>query len=125
MKTYDNQNLFAKIIRGEIPCDKVYEDENIFAFKDINPAAPTHILVLPKGEYMSFNDFVQKADPQIITNFFQKTQQLAAENNLIESGYRLIANHGDNASQSVHHFHLHLIGGRALGGLVPGDLNAR
>ena len=123
--TYDDQNIFAKIIRGDIPSKKVFEDEATFAFQDISPAAPVHVLVLPKGLYTSFDDFCVKADAATVGKFFQTVQRLAAELGVDASGYRLITNHGADASQSVPHFHVHLIGGRALGGLVPDDLAVR
>lgn len=122
---YDSENIFAKIIRGEIPCEQVYQDESVLAFRDITPAAPVHILVVPKGEYVSFNDFVQKAGADVVAGFFSKVQRIAEAEGLVASGYRLITNHGQDASQSVPHFHVHILGGHALGGLVPGDRNIR
>ena len=119
MSTYDQNNIFARILRGEIPCKKVYEDEAAFAFWDIAAAAPVHVLVVPKGEYVSFNDFVQKAGAAAVGNFFATVQKVAAILGLEEGGYRLITNHGVNASQSVFHFHVHILGGRALGELLP------
>jgi diadenosine tetraphosphate (Ap4A) HIT family hydrolase len=116
--TYQSENVFAKIIRGEIPCQKVYEDESTFAFRDIQPAAPVHILVVPKGEYCSFHDFSLRAAPEAMSHFFQVIQQIAEKEGLAESGYRLITNHGADASQSVPHFHVHLLGGKALGELL-------
>ncbi len=117
--TYDTQNIFAKIIRGEIPCNKVYEDEFAFAFNDIKPEAPVHVLVLPKGEFISFDDFVQSAPPALFQGFFAAVQKIAVRLGLVESGYRLITNHGADASQSVFHFHVHILAGKSLGGLVP------
>jgi len=119
--SYDSNNIFAKIIRGEIPATKVFEDENILAFEDISKAAPTHILVIPKGEYVSFADFTNKADSDEIANFWQKVNQIAKDARLAESGFRLITNNGQNASQTVEHFHVHILGGRTLGGLLPDD----
>ncbi|MFT6332306.1 MAG: diadenosine tetraphosphate (Ap4A) HIT family hydrolase [Lentimonas sp.] len=120
-KKYDSNNIFAKIIRGEIPCDKVFEDDEILAFNDISKAAPNHILVIPKGEYSSFDDFSQNASVEKIANFFKKTRQIAINQGLENSGYRLITNHGFNASQSVEHFHVHILGGKQLGGLIAND----
>ncbi|MBN8530866.1 MAG: histidine triad nucleotide-binding protein [Alphaproteobacteria bacterium] len=117
---YDPNNIFAKIIRGEIPCKKVYEDEIALAFADIAPAAPVHVLVLPKGEYLSFDDFAG-AEPEAVGRFFVAVRKVAAQLGLPEGGYRLIMNHGADASQSVPHFHVHILGGRPLGGLLPGD----
>ncbi|MGB1540417.1 MAG: HIT domain-containing protein [Rickettsiales bacterium] len=119
--TYDSNNIFAKILRGEIPNDTVYEDEHVLAFNDIAPAAPVHILVVPKGEYVSFHDFMAKATAEDVALFFAIVRQIAKEAGLDESGYRILTNHGADASQSVPHFHVHILGGRPLGGLLPGD----
>jgi histidine triad (HIT) family protein len=115
---YDKNNIFAKIIRGEIPCDEVYSDENVIAFKDVSPAAPVHVLVLPKGEYVSFDDFVATAGSDSVGHFFSTVQQIAAQLGVVESGYRLITNHGVDASQTVMHFHVHILAGKPLGGLL-------
>ncbi len=123
--TYDTNNVFAKILRGEIPAKKVYEDESVLAFHDISAAAPVHVLVIPKGEYVSFDDFTQRADADIIATFFKTVQKIADSLGVAGSGYRLITNHGAHASQSVPHFHVHILAGRALGGLLPGDVLAR
>lgn len=119
--TYDSDNIFAKIIRGDIPSNKVFESESVIAFRDIAPAAPVHVLVLPKGDYVSFDDFCAKADDATIAGFFKTVRHIADALGLPEGGYRLIANHGPDASQSVPHFHMHILGGRPLGGLLPGD----
>jgi histidine triad (HIT) family protein len=121
MKLYDKNNIFAKIIRGEIPCNKVYENENILAFHDISKVAPVHILVIPKGEYVSFTDFTSRATNDEIGNFFKKIKEIAEEFGVDKSGYRLITNIGSDASQTVPHFHVHIIGGKKLGGLISGD----
>jgi histidine triad (HIT) family protein len=115
---YDKNNIFAKIIRGEIPCTKVYEDETILAFNDITPSAPTHILVVPKGEYISLHDFSIKACDLEIAQFFRKVTSIAESLNLEKNGYRIITNHGSHAHQSVPHFHVHILGGGPLGGLL-------
>jgi diadenosine tetraphosphate (Ap4A) HIT family hydrolase len=122
---YDKDNIFAKIIRKEIPSAKVYEDDDVYAFHDIAKAAPVHVLVVPKGEYESFDDFVKKANMDVIANFFIKVQKIAEMMKVTENGYRIITNHGLHASQSVPHFHVHIIGGRALGALLPGDIHSR
>lgn len=119
--SYDDTNIFARIIRGEIQSRKIFENEELLAFEDVHPAAPTHVLVIPKGKYVSFDDFTQKADDAAVARFFKTVRQIAAELGLTAGGYRLITNHGAHASQSVPHFHVHIIGGRNLGGLVPGD----
>jgi diadenosine tetraphosphate (Ap4A) HIT family hydrolase len=121
VKKYDSNNIFAKIIRGEIPCDKVYEDDKILAIHDIHPAAPTHILVLPKGEYSSFDDFVITANEIDVANFFRIVKKIANQIGLTDSGYRLIANHGADASQTIPHFHMHILGRKKLGPLIVGD----
>jgi diadenosine tetraphosphate (Ap4A) HIT family hydrolase len=116
---YDRNNIFAKILRKELPCKKMYEDEIVLAFQDIQPAAPVHVLVVPKAEYISFHDFVAHAPADLVKNFFVSVSKVAAELGLEESGYRIISNHGPDASQSVPHFHVHILGGRPLGGLLP------
>ncbi len=116
---YDPDNVFAKMIRGDVPCSKVYEDDQILAFHDISPAAPVHVLVVPKGQYMSFADFVEAAGAAGISKFFVTVGRIAKELGLDDAGYRLITNHGADASQTVPHFHVHVLGGAALGGLLP------
>lgn len=123
--TYDKNNIFAKIIRGEIPGKKAFEDEHVLAIHDIAPAAPVHVLVMPKGEYVSFDDFSRNASPEVQHHFYRAITEIARMTGVEKSGYRLIANHGADASQSVPHFHMHLIGGRELGGLLPGDAHNR
>jgi histidine triad (HIT) family protein len=120
-RKYDSNNIFAKIIRGEIPCSKVYEDSTTLAFHDISKAAPTHILVVPKGEYVCFSDFADQAPAQEIVDFFRKVKEIASSLGLDETGYRLITNNGSDASQTVSHFHVHILGGKRLGGLLPTD----
>lgn len=122
---YDTNNIFAKIIRGEIPCKKVHEDNEVLAFEDIALAAPVHILVLPKGQYVSFDDFMTNAPADVQIRFFAEIKEIAGKCGLTNDGYRLITNHGKNASQSVPHFHVHILGGRPLGALLPGDSHAR
>lgn len=116
---YDPNNIFAKIIRGEIPCKKVYEDAFAFAFEDIAPAAPVHVLVVPKGEFTSFDDFSKHASAEMIKGFFAAVGKITGQLSVVDSGYRIITNHGPDASQTVHHFHVHILGGRPLGGLLP------
>ncbi len=118
--TYDSENIFAKILRGEIPTDRIYEDEFAVAFNDISPAAPSHLLVIPKGEYISFDDFSAKANAEEIAGFFGAVRKVAHEAGLAESGYRLITNHGADADQTVPHFHVHILGGKQMGGLLKG-----
>ncbi len=120
---YDKNNIFAKIIRNEIDCDKIYEDDYVIAFNDISPAAPIHALVIPKGEYISFNDFIENASGKEITNFWSSVNQVVKSLDIINNGYRIIANSGKNASQTVEHFHVHILAGKPLGGLIASDTN--
>ena len=115
---YDQSNIFAKILRGEIPCDKVYEDEHVLAFRDINPQTPTHVLVIPKGAYESFDDFSRDASPEEIAAFVRATGQIARDAGAVEAGYRILANNGPDAHQEVPHFHLHIFAGKNLGRMI-------
>jgi diadenosine tetraphosphate (Ap4A) HIT family hydrolase len=112
---YDIDNVFAKILRNEIKCEKLYEDEYTLAFEDINPQAPVHILVIPKNAYICFADFAANASPSEVSGFFKAVSIVAKNAKLEESGYRLIANNGKNADQVVLHFHVHILGGKNLG----------
>ncbi|MEM7617014.1 MAG: HIT domain-containing protein [Pseudomonadota bacterium] len=117
--SYDTNNIFAKIINKEIPAEIIYEDDDVIAFNDIAPAAPIHVLVIPKQNYCSFNDFMAQPDTEKIAIFFQKIRMIANDILKInETGYRLITNHGTNASQTVFHFHVHIISGKRLGKLI-------
>jgi histidine triad (HIT) family protein len=116
---YDRNNVFARILRGEIPCKKVYEDEHVLAFHDISPKSPTHILVIPKGEYVSLDDFSEKASAAEMAALVRALGRLAREQGVAETGYRVLANTGPAAHQEVSHFHVHLFGGRDLGGMLP------
>jgi diadenosine tetraphosphate (Ap4A) HIT family hydrolase len=115
---YDRTNVFARILRGELPCTKVYEDEHVLAFRDINPQAPTHIVVIPKGEYVSVDDFSQNASAAELVAFMRAIGRIAQAEGVALSGYRILANHGAAAHQDVAHFHLHLVGGRDLGPML-------
>ncbi len=115
---YDDQNIFAKILRCEIPSEKVYEDEYALAFKDIHPQAPVHVLVIPKGEFVSMADFTMRASDDLMTGFFRAVGETARLLGLEEGGYRLIANTGDNAHQEVPHLHFHILSGRKLGPML-------
>lgn len=119
--SYDKNNIFAKIIRGDLPAQKIYEDDNVLAFNDISRASPVHVLVVPKGEYVDFNDFVTKANAEIVVDFFKKISQIAKELNIVNDGFRLITNNGSNAHQTVKHFHVHLLAGKKLGPLISSD----
>jgi histidine triad (HIT) family protein len=118
---YDTSNIFARILRGEIPCKAIHEDAFCLAFHDIAPAAPVHVLVIPKGEFTSFDDFTANASPDMLSGFFRSLRTVAAKLGVHESGYRLVANHGADAAQSVAHFHVHILAGRPLGALLPTD----
>jgi histidine triad (HIT) family protein len=115
---YDESNIFARILRGEIPCKTVYEDKQVFAFHDINPLAPTHILVIPKGPYVSWDDFSEKASDEEIANFVRAVGRIARDAGLVDQGYRVLANVGLNAGQEVPHLHLHIFGGHPLGPML-------
>ena len=115
---YDDGNIFARILRGEIPCNKVYEDEHSLAFHDINPQAPVHILVIPKGHYVSWDDFSARASDSEIAGFARAVGHVAREQGLVAPGYRLLANAGMNSGQEVPHLHVHIFAGRGLGPML-------
>ena len=115
---YDTDNVFAKILRGEIPNDTVYEDDHVLAFNDISAQAPVHVLVIPKGAYESMDDFSANAPPDELAGFFSAVGKIARDLGVAESGYRLIANHGSDSHQEVPHFHVHILAGRTLGPML-------
>lgn len=115
---YDDNNIFAKILRGDIPCRKVYEDEFALAFHDINPQAPHHVLVIPKGRYVAFADFAATAPEAEITGFIRAIGHVAHMLGFEDTGYRLLANMGPNSHQEVPHLHVHLFAGRPLGPML-------
>jgi histidine triad (HIT) family protein len=117
-KPYDDQNIFAKILRGEIPNRTVYEDEWALAFHDIAPQAPVHVLVIPKGPYVSWDDFSANASDAELAGFVRAGGQVGREMGLVAPGYRLLANTGHHAHQEVPHLHVHLFGGKALGPML-------
>lgn len=117
-KPYDDQNIFAKILRGEIPNRTVYEDEWALAFHDINPQAPEHVLVIPKGAYVCWDDFSAKASEAEIAGFVRAVGHVARTMGLVEPGYRLLANTGLDAHQEVPHLHIHIFGGKPLGPML-------
>ena len=116
--SYDPNNIFAKILRGEIPNDTVYEDEHVLAFRDINPQTPTHVLVIPKGAYVSFADFSANASDAEIVALVRAAGKIARDLGIEEDGYRLLSNHGHDGNQEVPHLHLHLFGGQNLGRMI-------
>lgn len=115
---YDDNNIFARILRGEIPCDRVYEDDHVLAFNDIAPQAPVHVLVIPKGRYVSWDDFSTRASDTEIAGFVRAVGQIARVAGHVGGGYRLLANIGRNAGQEVPHLHIHLFAGRPLGPML-------
>jgi len=115
---YDESNIFARILRGEVPCSKVYEDDHVLAFNDINPIAPTHVLVIPKGAYVSWDDFSGRASEAEIAAFVRAIGLIAREAGAAEPGYRLLANVGTHGGQEVPHLHVHLFAGRPLGPML-------
>ncbi|MFN3387913.1 MAG: histidine triad nucleotide-binding protein [Allosphingosinicella sp.] len=117
---YDDSNIFARILRGEIPSRTVYEDEYALAFHDIAPAAPVHILVIPKGRYVSWDDFSARASEAEIAGFVRAVGHVARTHGLVAPGYRLLANVGRHSGQEVPHLHVHLFGGRPLGPMLSG-----
>ena len=117
-RPYDESNIFARVLRGELPCGKVYEDEHALAFHDIRPLAPTHILVIPKGAYVSWDDFSTRASEAEIAGFVRAVGRVAREAGLVAPGYRLLANVGAAGGQEVPHLHAHIFGGRGLGPML-------
>lgn len=115
---YDTNNIFARILRDEIPSNKIFEDEHVLAFHDINPLAPTHILVIPKGAYVSWDDFSATASDEEIAAFVRAVGTIARDAGLVANGYRLLANTGTNSGQEVPHLHVHIFAGRALGPML-------
>lgn len=118
MPGYDPSNVFARILRGEIPCKKVLETPHALAFHDINPAAPVHVLVIPKGAYASYADFATQASEAEIIDFTRAVAAVVAEMGLGDTGYRLIANAGADSNMEVPHLHVHVLGGTNLGPLL-------
>ncbi|SDX24940.1 histidine triad nucleotide-binding protein [Litoreibacter albidus] len=115
---YDDQNIFAKILRGEIPNDTVFESDHALAFRDISPAAPTHVLVIPKGPYVSMDHFTQEASEAEIVGFMRAIGEVCRLEGVSEDGFRAISNAGRNGVQEVPHLHVHIIGGRPLGRML-------
>ena len=115
---YDDNNIFARILRGEIPSTKLYEDDYAYAFPDINPLAPTHILVIPKGSYVSWDDFSERASDAEIAGFVRAVGKIARDHGLVAQGYRVLANVGMNSGQEVPHLHAHIFAGRPLGPML-------
>src|SRR5256885_16854838 len=117
---YDDSNIFDRVLRGEIPSTKIYEDEFAYAFPDINPAAPTHILVIPKGRYVSWDDFSAEASDAEIAGFVRAVGKVARDAGAVERGYRLLATTGPDSAQQVAPLHVHIFAGRPLGPMLAG-----
>ena len=115
---YDDSNIFASILRGELPCNTVYEDEHVLAFNDIRPLAKVHILVIPKGPYVSWDDFSERASAEEIAAFVRAVGKIARDRDLVAPGYRLLANVGLNSGQEVPHLHVHIFAGQPLGPML-------
>ncbi len=115
--SYDPNNIFAKILRGEIPCETLYEDDHVLAFPDIAPQAPVHILVIPKGAYTDMSDFSNNAKSDEIEALYRAVGKIVAQQGLDEKGYRIITNKGEHGGQEVPHLHLHILGGEPIGKL--------
>lgn len=113
---YDQSNVFARILRGELPCRKVFENEHALAFHDVNPQMPVHVLVIPKGPYVTLNDMADQAGPEALAGFLQAVAETARLVGVEQSGYRLIVNNGADANQEVPHLHMHIFGGRPIRG---------
>ncbi len=118
MTRYDDTNVFAKILRGELPCNKVYEDDVVLAFNDIRPQRKNHIIIIPKKAYVSLNDFAEKASPEEQKAILMAAVKIAKDLGIYESGYRVITNIGSDGGQEVPHFHFHLLGGEPVGKLI-------
>ncbi len=115
---YDNDNIFAKILRGEIPCNKLLETEHSLAFHDINPQTPVHVLIVPKGAYVNLDDFSANASDAEIADFMRAVGEVARQTDVVDSGYRFLSNAGADAFQEVPHFHVHVFGGKPLGRMI-------
>ncbi|MGO1075432.1 histidine triad nucleotide-binding protein [Inquilinus sp. CA228] len=115
---YDPSNVFARILRGELPCKKVYEDDHVLAFHDISPRAPVHVLVIPKGTYVSMDDFSERAGDAEVAALTRAVGRIARELGLAAPGYRILSNIGEDGHQEVPHLHIHIFGGRPLGRML-------
>ena len=107
--SYDNENIFAKILRNEIPCEKIYEDDFVLSFKDINPQAKLHILIIPKKSFIDIADFLENGDEKYQSDFWKSVNQIIKDLNLTDKGFKLKAHKGKDGGQEVFHFHLHLL----------------
>ena len=117
---YDDQNVFARIVRGELPCNKIYENDHALSFHDIAPQAPVHALVIPKGRYVSMADFAAGAGADEQAGLFRAIGATAEALGVVEPGYRLLTNTGPDAHQEVMHLHFHILAGKRLGPMIAG-----
>ena len=117
-KTYDQNNIFAKILKSEIPCQKILENEHALAFSDINPQAPSHILIIPKKPYIDFYDFTKNASSSEVNFLWKLVNDVIENQNVSDKGFRIITNSGKDGNQDVPHFHVHLLGGKNLGRMM-------
>ena len=119
LSVYKNENIFSKILSGEIPNNTIYENEYVLAFEDINPQSPVHALLIPKGKYTSMTDFSENASDKEIVAFIRAISQITKIKGINDTGYRIISNSGPDSSQEVPHLHFHIVGGRKLGSILP------
>ena len=117
-RKYDTKNIFSKLLRSEISCQKVLENEHALAFLDINPQAPIHILIIPKNQYIDFHDFTENSSLQEITYFWKLVNKVINSKNISDAGFRIITNSGKDGNQDVPHFHVHLLAGKDLGKMI-------
>ncbi len=117
-KSYDKQNIFAKILRSEIPCNKILENKHALAFSDINPQSPIHILIIPKNAYLNFHDFMENASIKEMESLWKLVNEVIKLNKISKKGFRIITNSGDDGNQDVPHFHVHVLGGKNLGSMM-------
>ena len=118
--SYDDDNIFARILRGEVPCDKVHESDHALAFRDIAPKAPSHVLVIPKGRYETLHEFAEKGSDAELAGWVRAMAAVARAEGVTEGGYRATVNNGRHGNQEVPHLHAHIVGGRQLGGAPRG-----
>ena len=121
MADYDDDNIFAKVLRGEIPSDKIYEDIHVMAFRDINPQAAVHALIVPKGQYTDMSDFSRNASDSEVLGFTRAIDKIAEYLGVDKTGYRLVSNMGEDGNQEISHFHIHILGGQSMKKILPDD----
>ncbi|MCH9753544.1 MAG: HIT domain-containing protein [Alphaproteobacteria bacterium] len=114
MRIYDTNNVFAKILREELPCNKIYEDDHVLCFEDASKSAKTHWLVIPKTHHTCFHEFISNSKDEVISAFFKAIKKITEDNGLDKFGYKLVTNNGENVGQSVFHFHMHILSGEKM-----------